>query len=110
MVRLFANSPEDLCSIPGQVIPKTKKIVLDATLLNTQHYTVRIEVKWSNLGKGVAPSPTPWCSSCRKVSLWVTLDYGRQLYFIPKNYTLLLQVKIAYFCVFIFFYFNLLFD
>ena len=23
-------------------------------------------VKWSNLGKEVAPSPTPWCSSCRK--------------------------------------------
>ena len=26
----------------------------------------------------VAPSPTPWCSSYRKGSLWVTLDYGRQ--------------------------------
>ena len=33
-------------------------------------------VKWSNPEKGVAPSPTPWCSSYR-----VTLDYGRQLYF-----------------------------
>ena len=30
--------------------------------------------------KGVAPSPTPWCSSYRKGSLRVTLDYGRQLY------------------------------
>ena len=38
-------------------------------------------VKWSNPGKGVAPSPTPWCSSYRKGSLRVTLDYGRQLYF-----------------------------
>ena len=37
-------------------------------------------VKWSNPGKGVAPSPTPWCSSYRKGSLRVTLDYGRQLY------------------------------
>ena len=30
--------------------------------------------------KEVVPSPTPWCSSYRKGSLWVTLDYGRQLY------------------------------
>ena len=30
----------------------------------------------------VAPSPTPWCCSYRKGSLRVTLDYGRQLYFI----------------------------
>ena len=28
---------------PGKVIPKTQKIVLDATLLNTQHYKVRIK-------------------------------------------------------------------
>ena len=33
-------------------------------------------VKWSNPGNGVAPSPTPWCSSYRKGSLRVTLDYG----------------------------------
>ena len=39
-------------------------------------------VKWSNPGKGVAPSPTPGCSSYRKASLRVTLDYGRQLYFL----------------------------
>ena len=37
-------------------------------------------VKWSNPGKGVAPSPTPRCSSYWKGSLLVTLDYGRQLY------------------------------
>ena len=42
-------------------------------------------VKWSNQGKGVGPSPTPWCSSYRKGSLLVTLDYGHQLYYIiPK--------------------------
>ena len=37
-------------------------------------------VKWSNHRKGVAPLPTPWCSSYQKGSLRVTLDYGRQLY------------------------------
>ena len=37
-------------------------------------------VKWSNSGKGVVPSPTPWCGSYRKGSLRVTFDYCRQLY------------------------------
>ena len=45
MVRVFANVPGDLGSIPGQVMPKTQKMVLDATLLNTQHYKVRIKGK-----------------------------------------------------------------
>ena len=37
-------------------------------------------VKWSNPGKGVAPSPTPRFSSYRKGSLQVILDYSCQLY------------------------------
>ena len=32
--RVFANGPEDLGSIPGRVIPKTQKMVLDTSLLN----------------------------------------------------------------------------
>ena len=80
-VRVFANGPGDLGSIPGRVIPKTQKIVLDASLLNTQHYKVRIKGKVESSREGVAPCPTPWCSSYRKGSLRVTLDYGRQLYF-----------------------------
>ena len=35
IVRVFADGPGDLGSIPGQVIPKTQKMVLDATLLNS---------------------------------------------------------------------------
>ena len=66
---------------PGRVIPKTQKMVLDASLLNTQHYKVRIKGKVEQSREGVAPSPTPWCSSYRKGSLRVTLDYGRPLYF-----------------------------
>ena len=34
--RVFANGPGDLGSIPGRVIPKTLKRVLDTSLLNTQ--------------------------------------------------------------------------
>ena len=44
-VRVFANGPEDLGSIPGRVIPKTLKMELDTTLLNTQHYKVRFKGK-----------------------------------------------------------------
>ena len=45
MVIVFANGPGDLGSIPGQVIPMTQKIVLDPSLLNTQHYKVGIKSK-----------------------------------------------------------------
>ena len=45
MVRVFTNGLGDLGSIPGRVIPKTQKMVLDTTLLNTQHYKVRINGK-----------------------------------------------------------------
>ena len=61
MSRVFANGPGDMGSILGRVIQKTQKIVLDTSLLNTIRYVSRL--KWSNPGKGVAPSPTPWCSS-----------------------------------------------
>ena len=43
--RVFANDPGDLSSIPGRVIPKTLKMLLDTSLLNTQQYKVRINGK-----------------------------------------------------------------
>ena len=43
--RVFANGPGDLGSILGRVIPKTLKMVLDTSLLNTQQYKVRIKGK-----------------------------------------------------------------
>ena len=45
MSRVFASGPGDRGSIPGRVIPKTQKNLIDATLLNTQHYKVRIKGK-----------------------------------------------------------------
>ena len=42
---VFANGLGDLGSIPGRVIPKTLKMVLDTTLLNTQHYKARFKGK-----------------------------------------------------------------
>ena len=43
--RVFANGPGDLSSIPGRIIPKTFKMVLDTSLLNTQQYKVGIKGK-----------------------------------------------------------------
>ena len=43
--RVFANGPGDLDSILGCVIPKTLKMVLHTSLLNTQQYKVRIKGK-----------------------------------------------------------------
>ena len=45
LVRVFANGPRDQGSIPSWVIPKTQKMVLDACLLNTQHYKVWLKGK-----------------------------------------------------------------
>ena len=45
MSRVFANGPGDQGSIPGRVLSKTQKMVLDATLLNTQRGKVKIKGK-----------------------------------------------------------------
>ena len=42
---MFANAPGDLGSIPGRVIPKIFKMVIDSSLFNTQQCKVRIEGK-----------------------------------------------------------------
>ena len=42
-IRVFSDGLQDQGSILGQVIPKTQKNVLDASLLNTQHYKVWIK-------------------------------------------------------------------
>ena len=84
------------CSVPDRVTPKIKKIVLDTSLLNRQHYNVRIKNKWSNPGKEVVPSPIPQSNSYWKGKLRVTLDNGLSTYlllinkYIYDNYLLLI--------------------
>ena len=69
-VRVFANGPGDLGSIPGRVIPKTQKMVLDASLLNTQHYKVRIKGKveqsWER--SSALPYTLVPCEECVRLS------------------------------------------
>ena len=71
---MFANGPGDLGSIPGRVIPKTLKMVLDTSLLNIQQYKVRNKGKVEQSRERSSPSPTPLCSSYWKESLLVAFD------------------------------------
>ena len=77
---VFANDPGDLGSISGRVIPKTQKMVQDASLLNTQHYQVRIKGKVEQSRERSSALPYTCVVSYRKGSLRVTFDNGRQLY------------------------------
>ena len=79
--RVFTNCPGDLGSIPGWIVPKTLKMVLDTSFLTLSDIRYVSRVKWSNPGEGVAPSPTPRCNSYWKGSLLVTLDNCRQQLF-----------------------------
>ena len=81
MVRVFATGLGDLGSIPGWVIPNTEKIVFDASLLNTQHYKVRIKGKVEQSRERRSALSYTFGSSCQKGSLRVIIDYGCQLYF-----------------------------
>ena len=80
IVKVLANGPEDLGFIPDRIIPNTQKMVLDVSLLYTQHYKIRINGKWSNPGKDVAPSPTSQCCSYWKGTFCIALDYGQPTY------------------------------
>ena len=62
VARVFVNGPEDLGSIPGRVIPKTFKMVLDTTLHNTLQYKVRIQgkVEQSRERSSALPSSLVW--------------------------------------------------
>ena len=96
MGRVFANGLGDQCSIPGRVIPKTLKMVLDTYLLSTQQYKVRIKGKVEQSRERSRALPTPQCCSYRKGSLQVALNYGWQLYFtyymVKPDITIMIRV------------------
>ena len=47
MSRVFANGPGDRGSVPGRVIPKTQKMVLDDAFFNTLQIKGKVE-QWSS--------------------------------------------------------------
>ena len=65
--RVFPNGPEDQCSIPGRFIPNTLKMVLDTSLLNTQHYKLCI--------KGKVEQSSKRSSTLSYTSVWYLLKW-----------------------------------
>ena len=86
---MFANGLGDLGSIPRRVIPKTLKMVLDTSLLNTQHYKILIKSKMEQSRERSRRHPLPLSVvAIEKGAFGFTLDYGRQttiLDSIPRN-------------------------
>ena len=54
---VVSNAQGDLGSIPGHLIPKTLKMVLDTSLLNTPQYKVRIKGKVEQPRERISPLP-----------------------------------------------------
>ena len=96
--RVFTNGPGDLGL--NQRLLRWYLIHPCLTLSNIRYVS---RVKWSNPGKGVAPSLTPQCSSYWKGSLLVALDYSRQIYLlinlfvIMSSYGLIVKKKEFFF-------------
>ena len=68
--RVFAHVLEDLGSIPGHIVPKTLKMVLDTSLLNTQLYKVH-GCKVEQFRERNSTLLSPWCSSYwKKGAFW----------------------------------------
>ena len=78
---VFANGPGDLISIPGRVIPKTLKMVLDSSLVKTQQYKVRIEGEVQQFReKSSKPLLHFSVVAIEKGAFWSPSTKGRQLY------------------------------
>ena len=86
MSRVFTNSPEDLVPIPDWIILKTQRTVLDAALLNTHHYKVRIKGKVEQSREWSSTSPIPRCISLkREPSGYLRLGSPTLLTYLYKN-------------------------
>ena len=56
--RVLANDLGDQGSFVDRVVPKTQKMVTDASFLTAQHYKVEMKGRWRNPEKRVVPSRT----------------------------------------------------
>ena len=78
--RVFVNGQWDRSSIPGWVITKTQKMVLDVALLITQHCKLRINGKMEQSRARSIVFPYTSVLLLMKRDLQVALDYGHQFY------------------------------
>ena len=88
MIRGFTNGLEDRGSISGHIIPKTQKMVFQASLLNTQHYKVRIKGKMEQSKKKNSALPLHLdviiMSRCQHGSPWPSLATRVYLLSLPE--------------------------
>ena len=68
MSRVFTNGRGDLGSIPGHIIPKNLKMVLDTSLLNTQQYKIHIKGKVKQSLE--RSSPLPYTLAIENGAFW----------------------------------------
>ena len=80
MGRVFASGPGERGSILDRVIPKTQKMVLDATLLNIQNYKVRIKGKVEQSRKCSCTLPYTSLVAIEKGAFGTSSTKGKQLY------------------------------
>ena len=65
-VRMFPMAREIWVKSQVESYQRLKKLYLMSSCLTLSIIRFRSRVKWSNPRKGVAPSPTPWCSKLLK--------------------------------------------
>ena len=72
MGRVLTNGPGDLGSITGRVVPKTLKMVLHTSLLNTQRNKVHTKgkVEQTILGKELSPPLNLGVVAIEKETFW----------------------------------------
>ena len=84
---MLTSGPGLRVSVPGRVLPKTPKMVRDATLLITQHYKVWIKGKVGQSKEVSSALPLHLGILANEMgSFGFTLDSGRQLYFESVSY------------------------
>ena len=87
--KVLANGPENQDSIPGRVIPKTQKMIFDASLHNTQHCKVRI--------KGKVEQSQEWRSTLPYTSVLKLLKREPLSHPQLRSSTYIYEYKILYF-------------
>ena len=74
------TSPGNLGSIPGHIVPKTLKMVLDTSLFNTQWYKVHIKRKVEQSRERSNTLPYTFKVAIEKGAFRSPSTKGRQLY------------------------------
>ena len=100
---MFANGSEDQGSIPGRVTQKIQKIVLDATLLNTQHYKVQIKDKVDQSRERISTPLHHGVLGIEKVAFELpttvanfTFTFFKEIFYVARMFYCLIKTFVPY--------------